>query len=60
MAVESGSERERTYAAMAAEDQLPWTTLAGAFEAARGFLDHVLAGPVDTVWDTTAWTWRPR
>lgn len=51
---------ESPYAAMAAEDQLPWTTLAGAFEAARGFLDHVLAGPVDTVWDTTAWTWRPR
>jgi hypothetical protein len=51
---------ESPYAAMAAEDQLPWTTLVDAFEAARGFMDHALAGPEDTVWDATAWTWRGR
>jgi hypothetical protein len=49
---------EAPYAAMAAEDQLAWATLADAFEAARGFLDPLLMGPCGDVWDATAWAWK--
>ena len=48
---------ETPYAAIAREDQLRWTTLAEAFEAARGFLDPVVAGPGDFLWEPTTWTW---
>jgi hypothetical protein len=45
------------YAAIAREDRLRWSTLAGAFEAARAFLDPVLTGPGDEKWEPTTWTW---
>jgi len=45
------------YAAIAREDELRWTALADAFEAARAFLDPVLAGPGDVLWDPLAWRW---
>lgn len=45
------------YAIIAREDQLRWPTLADAFEAARAFLDPVLAAPGGGVWDPTAWRW---
>lgn len=48
---------EAPYAATAREDQLRWTTLAEAFEAARAFLDPALAGSEDEVWDPTTWSW---
>jgi len=46
------------YAAMARDDQLPWPTLADVTAAARGFLDPVLAGALDAVWDPDAWNWK--
>lgn len=48
------------YAVLAAEDQLPWTTLATAFQAARSFLDAVLAGPGNASWEPAAWRWSAR
>ena len=48
------------YAAMAAEDQLAWPTLADVTAAARAFLDPVLAGALDATWDRDRWSWRPR
>ncbi len=48
---------EAPYAAIAKEDQLQWTTLAGAFEAASSFLDPVLAGASDARWDRDVWVW---
>jgi hypothetical protein len=46
------------YEAMANEDQLPWLTLAHVTNAARAFLDPVLAGGVDAVWEPLRWGWR--
>ncbi|MEO0325397.1 MAG: nucleotidyl transferase AbiEii/AbiGii toxin family protein [Myxococcota bacterium] len=48
---------ERPYATIAKEDQLRWSTLAEAFEAARAFLHPVLAGHGDASWDPSVWTW---
>jgi len=48
---------EEPYAAIAREDQLRWPTLAEAFEAARAFLDPVLAGLEDLTWEPPIWTW---
>jgi hypothetical protein len=48
------------YAAMAAEDQLDWPTLAEVTAAARAFLDPVLAGTLDGTWDLDHWAWRTR
>ena len=46
------------YAAMAREDQLAWPTLDEVTEAARAFLDPVLAGGLDATWSPGAWAWR--
>jgi len=48
----------RPYAAMAREDQLDWLTLDDVTKVAQAFLDPVLAGGLDAVWDPGAWTWR--
>jgi predicted nucleotidyltransferase component of viral defense system len=48
---------EGPYAAMAQEDQLQWPTLDGALEAARAFLEPVLAGLTDGRWDPDDWSW---
>jgi hypothetical protein len=45
------------YEAMANEDQLPWLTLAHVMNAARGFLDPVLAGSLDARWEPLRWSW---
>ncbi len=45
------------YAVMAREDQLRWSTLVDAFEAARAFLDPVLTGSDGAVWDPFSWRW---
>ena len=49
--------RVAPYAIIAREDQLRWSTLVDAFEAARAFLDPVLTGSGGAVWDPTAWRW---
>jgi hypothetical protein len=46
------------YAAMAAEDDLPWRTLAEVTTAARAFLDPILTGEDRASWDPGAWTWK--
>jgi nucleotidyltransferase AbiEii toxin of type IV toxin-antitoxin system len=46
------------YAAMAREDRLAWPTLAVVAEAARSFLDPVLAGESPATWDHQAWRWK--
>jgi hypothetical protein len=48
---------ETPYAAMAREDQLAWTTVDEVTKAAKAFLDPVLAGDLDAVWDPNAWSW---
>lgn len=45
------------YAAMAREDQLPWPMIADVTEAAQAFLDPVLAGDLNSIWDPLAWMW---
>jgi Nucleotidyl transferase AbiEii toxin, Type IV TA system len=45
------------YAAMAAEDQLGWATLADVTSAARAFLDPVLGGSLDLIWDPARRAW---
>jgi hypothetical protein len=45
------------YAAIAREDQLRWVTLVDAFEAARSFLDPVLARHGGAMWDPAEWRW---
>lgn len=49
---------ERPYAAMAAEDQLPWPTLDAVATAAKAFLDPVLAGTTQGRWTPAVWSWR--
>jgi len=44
------------YAAMAAQDRLPWITLPDVTAAARTFLDPVLAGSAAR-WDPVGWRW---
>jgi predicted nucleotidyltransferase component of viral defense system len=46
------------YMAMAREDQLRWKTIEEVLEAARSFLDPVLAGRVDATWDPEGWQWQ--
>jgi len=48
---------EGPYAAIAQEDELQWLTVHDAFEAARAFLDPVLAGPSAHRWDHLGWCW---
>jgi hypothetical protein len=46
------------YAAMARDDQLAWLTLDEVTKAAQSFLDPVLAGGLDAMWEPEAWSWR--
>lgn len=46
------------YAAMARGDQLPWPTLSAVTKAAQEFLDPVLGGSPEGLWDATAWRWQ--
>lgn len=48
---------EKPYATIAKEDQLRWQTLDELFEAARAFIDPVLAGSSDSRWNPHAWSW---
>ncbi len=48
------------YATIAKEDQLQWPTVNEAFEAARAFLDPVLAGLFGRRWDPKDWVWSER
>jgi hypothetical protein len=48
------------YAAMAREDQLAWPTLDDVAQAARAFLNPVLAGSLDATWQPSAWRWHTR
>ncbi len=45
------------YAALAAENDLPWRDLATVSAAVRAFVDPVLAGTQQS-WDATLWAWR--
>ncbi len=45
------------YAAMAAEDDLPWKTISEVEAAARAFLDPVLDRSPRGAWDPGTWTW---
>lgn len=47
-----------TYAAIASEDLIPWTTLEELTSAIRAFLDPVLAGTSDPIWSPATWTWQ--
>jgi hypothetical protein len=46
------------YTAMAREDRLAWPSLDEVTEAARAFLDPVLAGDLDAIWEPESWRWR--
>lgn len=46
------------YAALAAEDQLEWPTLTVVTAAARAFLDPVLGGSLDLIWDPAGRAWE--
>ena len=48
----------RPYAAMAREDQLPWSTLAELTAAVRVFLDPVLTAHLNAMWRPDSWTWE--
>lgn len=48
------------YAAMAREDQLAWPTLDEVTEAAKAFLDPVLAGALEATWAPAAWRWSAK
>ncbi len=45
------------YAAMAREERLAWPTLGEVTQAARTFLDPVLAGDPDAAWNPGTWSW---
>lgn len=48
------------YARMAAEDELPWRTLAEVTGAVRAFLDPLLRAPkVKATWSPAVWKWEP-
>lgn len=47
-----------TYAAIAADDSLPWPTLADVFESAKAFIEPVLSpSPMAAIWTPTAGRW---
>jgi Nucleotidyl transferase AbiEii toxin, Type IV TA system len=48
------------YAAMARENQLAWLTLPDVTEAARQFIDPVLAAGLDATWEPQHWRWELR
>ncbi|MBL0169104.1 MAG: nucleotidyl transferase AbiEii/AbiGii toxin family protein [Gemmatimonadaceae bacterium] len=45
------------YAAMARDDRLAWPTLEAVEQAARSFLDPVLAGGLDAIWESNESRW---
>jgi hypothetical protein len=45
------------YAAIAKEDRLRWTTITDVYVASRRFLDPVLTGIRDSIWDPETWDW---
>jgi hypothetical protein len=49
---------EAPYAAMAATDELPWTTLRQVTEAVSSFLDPVLRSVNTLSWEPAEWSWR--
>jgi len=46
------------YTAMAREDHLAWPTLDEVTKATQAFLDPVLAGELDAMWEPAARAWR--
>jgi hypothetical protein len=46
-----------TYAALAKEDELSWASLEEVFVAVSRFVDPVLAGSDERVWDPGGWRW---
>jgi hypothetical protein len=48
------------YAAMARDDQLTWSTLDAVTQAAKAFLDPLLAADLDAKWNPATWTWVER
>lgn len=49
---------EAPYAAIARAGSLQWATLGEAFDAARTFLDTILAGSSDEAWQPSTWSWQ--
>lgn len=49
---------EKPYATMARENDLTWSTLAEVTHAAQTFLNPVLAGNLDALWDYKTSSWR--
>lgn len=47
------------YAAMARDDELPWSTLEEVTQAAQAFLNPVLAGTIAATWTPEQWRWHP-
>jgi hypothetical protein len=47
----------KSYEEIARTDRLLWTTLEEVTEAARSFLDPVLAGELDAAWRPAEWKW---
>ncbi|MCB9521712.1 MAG: nucleotidyl transferase AbiEii/AbiGii toxin family protein [Myxococcales bacterium] len=45
------------YAIIAREDRLRWPTLVDTFDAARAFMDPLLARSAGAVWEPAAWCW---
>ncbi len=48
------------YATMARENELVWPALSDVTEAARQFLDPVLAAELDATWEPRHWSWHSR
>ncbi|WP_163999171.1 nucleotidyl transferase AbiEii/AbiGii toxin family protein [Pyxidicoccus caerfyrddinensis] len=48
------------YADLAHENKLPWKTLEEVTAVVRAFLDPVLAGDHDLLWEPDSWSWRHR
>lgn len=53
------SNWEKTYAALGKENGLPWATLTTVTDAARRFLDPVLASDEPRIWSPQDWSWSP-
>ncbi|QSQ21558.1 nucleotidyl transferase AbiEii/AbiGii toxin family protein [Pyxidicoccus parkwayensis] len=48
------------YATLAARDRLAWRTLEEVTTVVRAFLDPVLAGEQELLWEPGSWSWRAR
>ena len=46
------------YAAMAREDQLAWLNLDELTQTVKNFLDPVLAGGLNAMWEPETWAWK--